>query len=171
MSRVSGPVRRVSLCIAVVVCGVLGPREAAAQFSDPCGAACALTLGATGMVAATGTAVAVGRLAGGLSTTSDGLLAWGAGLAVVVGGGIALHEDGARQERAVYAAAIGAASGSLVSLGVAALNDGSDGARMLAASLIGAAAGAVAGGVYGALSHDEGSAGGSVPLLRVSLPF
>ena len=160
-----------SVALAIVVCGALGPRGAAAQFSDPCGVACALTLGATGVVAATGTVVAIGRLTGGLSTTSGGLLAWGAGFAVVVGAGIALEDDGARQERAVYAAAVGAATGPLVSLAVEALTDGSDGSRILAASLIGAAAGALAGGVYGALSYEDGSAGGSVPLLSMSLPF
>jgi hypothetical protein len=42
---------------------------------------------------------------------------------------------------------------------------------VLAASLIGATTGALIGGVYGALSHDDGSAGAYVPLRSVTLPF
>jgi FtsH-binding integral membrane protein len=154
--------RRLGVGAVAIVCSTIGPRESAAQFTEPCAAACALTLGATAAAAATGTAVAVGRLSGGFSHTTPGALAWGAGFAVVVGAGIALQGEGARQERAVYAAAIGAAAVSLTSLGVAALNGGSDGAGLLASGLIGAAVGALAGGLYGALSHESGSPGVSL---------
>jgi hypothetical protein len=161
----------VGVTAALIVCAAFGPRNAAAQFSDPCRAACKVTLGATGVVAATGTIVAVGRLSGGFATTSQAAWVGGAGLVAVLGAGVALRENGERQERAIYAAAIGAAAGSLASFGIAALTDDSNGARMLAASLIGATAGTVLGGVYGALTHDDGSAGGSVPLFSLSLPF
>ncbi len=161
------------LCVAAacVVCSASAPRDAAAQFSDPCGAACAITLGATGVVAATGAIVAIGRRSGGFATTNQAAWVGSAGFAAVVGAGMALHQNGERQERAIYAAALGAATGSLVAFGVAALTDGSDGARMLGASLIGATAGALAGGIYGALSHDDGSAGAVMPLLSIGVPF
>jgi hypothetical protein len=160
LSDFAGMVRRVGA--VVIVCSALGPRESEAQFSEPCAAVCALTLGVTGVAAGTGIAVAVGRLSGGLSTTTSGALALGAGFAVVVGAGVALQGQGARQERAVYSAAIGAAAVSLTSLGVAALSGRGDGASLLASSLIGAAVGALAGGLYGALSHESGSPGVSL---------
>jgi hypothetical protein len=130
-----------------------------------------MALGATGVVVATGTIVAIGRLSGGFATPHQAAWVGSAGFVAVVGAGIALHQNGERQERATYAAALGAATGSLVSFGVAALTDGSNGSRMLAASLVGATAGALAGGIYGALSHDDGSEGAGVPLFNISLPF
>lgn len=158
--------------VAMLILGPLTPGSAAAQFSDPCGAACALTLGATGVVAATGSVAAFGRLGGGMSTSSQVLWTGGISYALVVGSGMALSGNGERQERAVYGAAIGSAAGALVSLGVAAIADRSDGTRLLAASLIGAAAGAVLGGVYGAVSHgDDDTVVPSFPALSISIPF
>ena len=162
--------RRMGIGVAMFILGPLTPGSVAAQFSDPCGAACALTLGATGVVAATGAVVAFGRLEGGMSTTSQGAWTWGMSFAFVVANGIALSGNGEQQRRGVYGAAIGSAVGSLVWLGVAATADRNDGARLLAASLIGAAAGAVLGGVYGAVTHgEEGDV--PVPVLSLGLHF
>jgi hypothetical protein len=128
-------------------------------------------LGATGLTAATGALVAYGRQGGGVSTLSEGLTVWGIGLVGFVGGGIALGGNGARQERAVYAAGIGAVAGSLLWLGIESTLEASDGARKVAATLMGAAAGALAGGVYGALSYEEGGSGAPASLLSVHIPF
>jgi len=149
--------------------GPLTPQRAEAQFADPCATACALTLGAVGAVAATGAAVALGRLEGGMSTSSQGLWTWGMSYALVVGSGIALSGDGERQERAVYAAAVGSAAGALAGLAIASMGGSSDGTRRLAGTLIGAAAGAIVGGVYGAVSQDE--TGTIATGLSLSLSF
>jgi hypothetical protein len=137
----------------------VAPREAAAQFTNPCDVTCAAALGATGAVAATGAVVAIGRLSGGVSTTAQAAWTWGASFAGVVGAGIALQRNGERQERAIYGAALGSAVGSLVSLGLTATGSRHDGARLLAASLIGASAGAILGGVYGAASYRDATSG------------
>lgn len=133
----------------------LAPAPARAQVSDPCAAMCGATLVGMGVVAATGTTVLTGRLTGGFSTTSAGLLTWGTSFAAVVGSGVALSGDGERQERAIYSAALGSAVAATLALGITVLTEDDDGTRRLAATLVGATAGVLIGGVYGALSHDE----------------
>ena len=167
--RRSGRPKGIGLSLALLA--AVPPSHATAQLSTPCEATCAVVLGATGFTAATGALVAYGRHTGGVSTLSEGLTVWGTGLAVVLGGGLALSGNGARQERAVYAAGIGALAGGLVGLGVESALEESDGARKVAAALIGAAAGALAGGVYGALSQQEGEGGVQASLLSVRITF
>jgi hypothetical protein len=156
--------------IAVLVALQLLPSTTRAQLSDPCATACGATLVAVGAVAATGAVATLSRLEGGLSTTSEGLWVWGSNFATVVGAGAALSGNGARQERAVYAAAIGSLAGAALGLALGAATVSDDGARSVAAALIGAASGVVAGGVYGALSHDDGGAA-LTPSLSLSVPF
>jgi hypothetical protein len=156
--------------IALLAALQLLPSSARAQLSDPCAAACGATLAVTGAVAATGAVATLGRLTGGLSTTSEGLWVWGSSFAAVLGAGAALSGNGARQERAVYAAAIGSLAGAALGLALGSATDSGDGARALAAALIGAAVGTVAGGVYGALSHDDVGAA-LTPSLSLEVPF
>ncbi len=144
---------------------------ASAQLTAPCAVTCAAVLGATGLTAATGALVAYARHGGRVSTPSEGLTVWGIGLVGFVGSGIALGGNGQRQERAVYAAGIGALAGSLLWLGIESTLAESDGARKIAATLMGAAAGALAGGVYGALSYEAGGGGAPASLLSVRIPF
>jgi hypothetical protein len=148
----------------------LPPWPTRAQLSEPCAAACGSTLVVAGAVAATGAVAALGRLRGGLSTTSEGIWVWGASFVTVVGAGAALSGNGARQERAVYAAAIGSVAGAALGFAVGAATDSRDGARSVAAALIGAAVGTIAGGVYGALSHDDGGAA-LTPSFGLDVPF
>jgi hypothetical protein len=136
----------------------LSPRPATAQFHEPCGLACIGVLTATSFVTATGAAVAAGRLTGGMSTVSQGLVAWGGAFAAMAGSAMALSGDGFRQERAVYGAGMGMLSGALAGL-------------VLAGTLIGAALGAVAGGVYGAISYDDKEASEPMPLLSIGISF
>jgi len=164
------PRAAVSQMIVVLVALQVLPSTTRAQLSEPCAAACGVTLVVAGAVAATGAVATLGRLEGGLSTTSEGLWVWGATFATVVGAGAALSGNGARQERAVYAAAIGSLAGAALGLALGAVTDSGDRARSVAAALIGAAAGAVAGGVYGALSHDGGGAT-LTPSLSLAVPF
>lgn len=143
------------------------PDSATAQLSDPCEVACSLVLGLTGYAVATSTLVAWGRHTGGISTSSEGLWAWGAGFALTVGGGVALGGNGERQERAIYAAGLGVLAGAAVGLAVGSIRPGGDGANRWAATIIGAGAGALIGGLYGALSHDGRASGRAtqVPLF------
>lgn len=162
---------RVVLLTAVGL-ALLPPAPASAQFEAPCELACIGVLGATGFVAATGSAVAIGRISGGMSTVNQGILAWGTSFTAVVGGGMALSGNGERQERAVYGAGIGMVSGALTALAFEAIRTEADGPRMLAGALMGAAAGAIVGGVYGALSYDgDEEAAEAVPLLTLTIPF
>ena len=156
--------------LAIGLCLVQPPSNVAAQLAEPCQLTCAAVLGATGFVAATGVAIAVGRASGGMSSVNQGLRVWGGTLALVVGGGLALAGDGDRQERAIYSAGLGTMAGALAGLSLEAVRTGGDGTRVLAGALVGAAAGAVLGGVYGALSHDPDGPQ-SLPLFNVSLPF
>jgi len=126
-------------------------------------------LGATGFAFATGTLVAFGRKSGGLSNAAEVAAVWGGSVVLFVGAGLALGENGGRQERAVYAAGVGTLAGSLLGLGVESVLGGGDGARKVGAALIGAALGALAGGVYGALSWDEGRAVDPTPLFQLRL--
>ncbi len=111
-------------------------------------------MGATGIAFATGALVAYTRLTGGVSTPGEGLEVFAVSLASFVGGSFALSGNGARQERAVFGAGLGALAGSAAFLAIESMRDESDGARKLAAALMGAAAGSLVGGVYGALTHD-----------------
>ena len=147
-----------------------GARPAGAQLSDPCALECGLVLGATGFVFASGVATAVGRMNGGFTTTSSGIVSWTGGFVVALGAGIALAGNGARQERAVYSAGIGAVAGSLVGLAAESLSGDSSRATRVAATLIGAAAGAAAFGVYGALTYDEDEPV-PVPLASIRVPI
>jgi hypothetical protein len=113
--------------------------------------------------------VAAGRLTGGLSTVDQGLMVWGGTFTLFVGGAGALEGDGARQERAVHSAGLGAAGGALAGLAVEAARRG-DGPRMLAGTLIGATVGAVVGGVYGALSHERDGSPDPIPLFSLRIP-
>jgi hypothetical protein len=157
--------------LILAMCSFQTPSDLAAQFAEPCQLTCAAVLGATGFVTATGTAIAVGRVSGGLSTVSQGLWIWGGTLAAVAGGGMALSGDGPRQERAIYAAGIGTVAGALSGLALGAVGARDDPPRMLASTLVGAAVGAVVGGVYGALTHDDAPSSGSVPLFALHLPL
>jgi peptidoglycan/LPS O-acetylase OafA/YrhL len=161
----------VGVAAAVVLWSALAPRESAAQFAEPCSTACALTLGATGVVAATGAVVAFGRLEGGMSTTSRAAWTGAVGFAFVVGSGMALSGNGGRQERAVYGAAIGSATGALLGLAFGSMGGSGDGSPRLAGTLVGAAAGVIIGGVYGALSHGEGGYGAAAPGLAITVSF
>jgi hypothetical protein len=147
------------------------PSDLEAQFAEPCELACAAILGATGFVAATGTAVAVGRVSGGISSLNQGLWVWGNAFAVVVIGGVVLSGNGERQRRAIYAAGMGTVAGALSGFALEALRVSGDTPRILAGTLIGATAGAVLGGGWGALSHDEDGAQGSIPLFSIGLRF
>jgi hypothetical protein len=120
---------------------------------------CGVVIGATGITFATGALVAYTRYTGGVSRPGEGIRVFAVGLATYVGAAFALGGNGERQERAVYGAGIGALAGSAVFLAIESLRAESDGARRLAAVLMGAAAGSLAGGVYGALSHEGGSSG------------
>ncbi len=164
--------RRVTTGVAVGLVLLSTPGSARAQLSDPCGARCGIVLAATSFVVGTGTATAVGRARGGFSPTTQGLVAWGAGFALTAGGGLALAGNGARQERAVYAAGIGALAGGLTGLILGAIREESTPATRLAATLVGGAVGALAGGVVGAVGWDEGAggAGAPMPLAVFSLP-
>lgn len=170
----SGPrvVRRAYGALAVVMlAAALGPRESAAQFADPCLTTCALTLGATGVVAATGAVVAFARLEGGMSTTTQALWTGGMTFALVAGSGMALSGNGERQEQAVYGAAIGSAAGALVGLAIGSMGESGDGSRRLAGTLAGAAAGVVVGGVLGALGHNEPGIVPAGPGLSITFSF
>lgn len=157
-----------ALRLALVVGGLWSarPSPAAAQLSSPCEATCALVLGLSGYAVGTGAVVAWGRHTGGLSTSGQALRLWVSGFAMTVGSGMALSGNGERQERAVYGAGLGLIAGSAVGLVLGSIGSEGDGARRIAGVLIGAGAGALIGGVFGALSYDEGSGPAvAVPLL------
>jgi len=158
--------------ILVALAMLLGrPDSSTAQLSHPCEAACSLVLGLTGVTVATSTLVAWGRHTGGISNTRQGMAAWGTGFALTVGGGIALSGSGARQERAVYAAGLGVLAGAAAGWVVGSIRPGEDRANRWATTLIGAGVGALIGGVYGAVSHDEGSGGMGAPVPLFTVRF
>lgn len=154
--------------VLLVVGSALSPRSATGQFAEPCAVTCGLTLGAVSFVFATGASTAVGRAKGGYTTTRQGITTWSVGFLASAGAGMALSGNGARQERAVYGAALGAVGGSVAGLLVESLGE-STGATRLAAALIGAAVGVVAGGVVGAATLDASGDDGIDPAL-VSVP-
>ncbi len=163
---------RVALAALLVAGSVLTqPERVSAQFQEPCELKCIGVLGVTGFVAATGAAVAAGRLTGGMSTVNQGLLVWGSTMTLVVGGGMGLSGNGHRQERAVYAAGLGMLAGALTGFTFETLRTGGDGPRVLAGALIGASVGVIAAGVYGAVSYDGESTAEPMPLLSLTIPF
>ena len=153
--------RSVVATLALSAATALLPRPARGQFRAPCEVQCALTLGATAYVAGTSALVAWGRASGGVSTSKEAALVWGTGFAIVAGGGVALGGNGARQERAIYGAGLGTLAGTVAGFAVGLTRSsslpGTRTARLVAATLIGAGVGALAGGVYGALTHDPAS--------------
>ena len=154
--------------LAALLCLAPRPEPLTAQFTSPCEAACVAMLGATSFVTATGAAVAAGRLTGGLMSMNQGFLIWGVSFAATAGAGMALSGDGERQERAVYAAGIGTATGAAVG-GLLGAVLGGDESRVITGAVVGAAAGALLGGVVGAVSSEDD--GGTVPLLSLHLPL
>jgi len=157
--------------LVAVAVGCAGtPVPTLAQFSDPCELECIAVLGATSFVTATGVSVAAGRLTGGLTSMSHGLLLWGASFAAAAGGGMALSRSGERQERAVYAAGIGTLVGALAG-GLLGTSLGGDEARVISGTVMGAAAGALIGGVVGALTWSDGETGSTMPLFSIRLPI
>lgn len=126
-----------------------------AQFAEPCGVACALTLGASSVVFGSGTAAAVGRARGGYSTLTQGIVVWTAGFTTWTATGIAHSGDGRRQRRMVYSAGLGALGGSLAGLAAESLIGESTAATRVAATLIGAAVGIAVGGAIGTLTYEK----------------
>lgn len=146
------------------------PTPASAQFTDPCELGCIAVLGATSFVTATGVSVAAGRITGGLTSMNSGLLLWGLSFAATAGGGMALSGNGARQERAVYAAGIGTLAGAVAG-GLVGTSLGRDEAHVISGTLVGAAAGALIGGAVGALTWSADEGGGAMPLFSIRLPI
>lgn len=154
--------------VVLIVASALGPRPVSGQFSDPCAVTCGLTLGVVSFAFATGASTAVGRAKGGYTTTRQGIVTWSVGFLSAAGAGMALSGNGARQERAVYGAALGALGGSVAGLLVESLGDSNSTTR-LAATLIGGAVGVVAGGVIGAATLDT-DADGAAEAALISVP-
>lgn len=132
--------------------------EARAQFSEPCEAVCAATLGASSFVFAMGTMAVVGRLEGGYTTKTGPAVTFASAFLASVGTGIALNSNGDRQRRAIYGSALGAAGGAAVGLAAESLMGENTEAGRWAATLIGGALGVVAGGIVGAATYDGGPA-------------
>lgn len=141
--------------LAFGVALVASPSGVRGQLTDPCSLGCGLTLGVSSVVFATGTTAAVGRLTGGFSTRNQAILWWSAGFVTAAGAGVALHGDGDRQRRAVYASALGAATGALAGLAVRSVTGESSTAQRVAATLVGAGVGVAVGGAVGALSYED----------------
>jgi len=155
--------------LALLAC--TSPRDLSGQLSEPCRSVCGLILGSTAVTTATGAAVAVGRLRGGVSTAKEGLLVWGATLGLYAGAGVSLQGNGERQQRAVLAAGIGTLAGSLLALAIESARREPDGAAKFAASLAGAALGAVVGGVYGATTARTPAERTTLPSFSVTVSF
>ena len=165
-----GPLAILAVVLSVLVfAGVAEPVEA--QFSSPCEVGCATTLAATSFVVAMGTAVAVGRLHGGYSTTRGGISAWLGGFTTVALAGMAMSGNGERQERTIYSAGLGAVGGGLAGLAVGSLIGESDRTSRLAATFVGAATGALVGGAIGAITHDEPATATLLPLFSIDVGF
>ena len=162
-------VRAAALAAALAIGSPTAP--VSAQFSHPCDVPCALVLGASAYTVAMGTVVGYGRMARGYSTRNQPLAIWVTSFAVVAGGGMALSGNGERQERAVYSSGIGALGGGLAGLAVGSTFDERDTSAKLAAVMIGAAAGALAGGIFGALSYDEGDTGPQPAMIGLRITF
>jgi len=163
--------RRLSAAFAAAALLAVHARPVAGQFEEPCELACIGVLATTSFVTATGAAVGMGRLTGGMSSVNQGVVVWGGTFAAMAGGGMALSGDGRRQERAVYGAGIGLAAGAVTGLLIEAIRTRGDEPRVLAGSLMGAALGAVVGGVVGVITYDGDGASSPVPVLSVTIPF
>ncbi|MDX1646053.1 MAG: hypothetical protein R3304_02820 [Longimicrobiales bacterium] len=152
-----------------------GIGTAEGQLTAPCRIRCGIVLGAASFSFATGTTTAVGRLNGGFSRTTPAIALWSTSFAVSLRAGLALHEDGSRQRRAIYAAGLGAVGGALLAFTAESLMGERSSASRWAATLVGAALGVAVGGAAGMLSHDEGPSASpalsiSGPLLSLPLP-
>ncbi|NNF13709.1 MAG: hypothetical protein HKN72_10810 [Gemmatimonadetes bacterium] len=126
-----------------------GGEEARAQFTEPCQAACALTLGASSFVFAMGTMATVGRMEGGYTTKTGPAITFAVAFFAASGAGLALNGNGDRQRRTIYGSALGAAGGALVGLAAESLIGEHDAASRWAATLVGGAIGVIAGGLLG----------------------
>lgn len=153
MSR-SRPFASTALGAALLAAAVLFPPDVEAQFSSPCEAACALTLGASGFVFAMGTMAAVGRLEGGYTTKTGPAVTFAAAFLASAGTGLALNGNGDRQRRAIYGSAVGAAGGAVVGLAAETLIGEHDTASRWAATLVGGAFGVMVGGIVGYTTYD-----------------
>lgn len=156
----------------LVAVAIAFPSSTQAQLSEPCEIRCGLVLGSTAFVVGTSALVAWGRMTGGVSTSKEAAVAWGAGFAITLGGGVALGTEGVRQERAVYGAGLGAAVGAASGLIVSAVLQQAGRPRerrthIVAATLVGAGIGALAGGIYGAISAEDGTSV-TLPLLQLT---
>lgn len=141
--------------VTLAMLAALTARPATAQLTDPCRTACALTLGASSFVFATGTMTAVGRLHGGYSTRRGAIAAWSVGFVAAGVAGVALQGNGERQRDAVYGSALGAAGGAALGLVAGSLVGEATATTRWVGTLIGAAVGVVAGGFVGAAGHAE----------------
>ncbi len=142
----------------ILLAFALQPASVEAQFSGPCQIRCGLVLGASSYAVGVGALVAWSRHTGGISSASEGTRIWASGVALTLGGGIALSGNGERQQRSVYASGVGLLAGSAAGLIAGSIRSDGDGARTVAVTLIGAGVGALIGGLYGAVSYD-GEAG------------
>lgn len=147
---------------ACVTLAVL-PQHSDAQLSAPCETRCTLVLSASSYAIATGATVGLARLRGGLSSGGDAAWIWAGGFAAAFGAGLALGQNGERQERAVYGSGLGTLVGALGGLVVGSRRSEGDAPHRLGAVLIGVGAGALVGGVVGALTHD-GRSGSARPI-------
>ena len=162
---------RVAGSMLLLAAFLTAPSQVEAQFSEPCGTACAVTLLLDGYIVASGTAVVVGRSMGGFSRTSQGIISWGSGFAMTTAAGVALQGNGDRQRRAVYGGAVGGAMGGLIGLALeSAIGEGTNADR-LSSTLIGAAIGVLVGGVIGAVTLDGIEDPTPSPLLSLRLPL
>ena len=160
--------RGASVIALIVLLSAPGATEVRGQLAEPCGVACALVLGASSATFATGTMTAVGRLRGGFSTTGQAITSWSAGFLLSAGAGLALHDDGGRQRRAVYASGLGAVGGAALGVALEAALGRSTATTRWAAALLGAAVGVAVGGAVGAVSWDAPA--GSAPSFQMTVP-
>ena len=161
--------RGASVAALILLLSAPGATEARGQLTEPCGVACALVLGASSATFATGTMTAAGRLRGGFSTTGQAITSWSAGFLLSAGAGLALHGDGGRQRRAVYASGLGALGGAALGVALEAALGESTGTTRWAAALVGAAVGVAVGGALGAVSWEGPT--GSAPSFQMAMPL
>ena len=164
--RLQNTGRGTAVLVALVLSQTSGT---AAQLSDPCGAACGLLLGSSSIIVATGTTAAVGHARGGFRGTREAAVIWTPVLVVTAGAGLALSGDGARQRRAVRAAALGSVVGLVTGFAIASTSGEATDASRIVATLLGGAVGALAGGVVGAVTHDDSGQDPSPPSFETSI--
>lgn len=162
-------VRRPLFGVGVALTLLLAGREdARAQFTEPCQAACAVTLGASSFVFAMGTMATVGRLEGGYTTKTGPAVTFAVAFLAASGAGLALNGNGDRQRRTIYGSALGAAGGALVGLAAESLIGEHDTSSRWAATLVGGAIGVIAGGIVGGTTYEGVNA--QTPALTVVAP-